>query len=261
MNKFERQPFKKNFECLVHEIRVSNRHFVQNPIVGKILDLVQDHNQYDVITEQSPLFRARDCNIDDYEKLNLKPEFEGFDENESGAAPVSLCKENRANGKGIRRLYVAEDFETAVAEIKPLLDNMLSVAEMYTTSPFAVLDIAKPLEDTDSPDERDYLRQLINMQFAVSCSGDSDGYSFTQWFSDLVESLGYGENGKINNNTVEKRGIRYSSATHLQGKNIVIFASRENSGRDPAYNFGVNVVNSKICYIRDVKYVWGSVKP
>jgi len=258
MNSQERYSFRSNFNRLVRELRISNRHFVQNPIVEKIKNFVQDSNQYDIITQQNSLFRARICTTEDEAKLGLKDGYDGFDEKGSGAPPASLCGENRANGKGIKRLYVAESANTAVAEIKPLLGNAVSVAEMKTLSTFEVLDLAKPSENPDIPTEIDYLRHLINMQFADICSGDSYGYSFTQWFSDLVENLGRNmERGKN-----QKRGIKYSSAMDLEGKNLVIFGLWEDSGTDNPFDeehdsesfFGIRAINSKVYLIKDVKY-------
>jgi hypothetical protein len=260
MNLCEKFSFKGDFNSLVRELRISNRHFVQNPILEKIQGFVQDPNQYDVITQEKPLFRARVYTEECNEKLGLKDGFDGFDEKESGAPPASLCKENRANGKGIRRLYVAESVDTAIAEIKPLMNDAVSVAEVRMNYGVEVLDLTKPPKEKDSSDEKEYLRYLINKQFAISCSGDSEGYSFTQWFSDLVYDL---VRGDPKARQPQRRGIKYSSAMHLEGKNLVILGlwvdSDPSKEHDSEAIFGYKTINSKRYCISDVRYTYAQV--
>jgi len=157
----------RDFEHLVRQLRFGNRHFVQGEIGAKLLELVLDNEQYSIIARENRLFRARICSADDCDNvLNLhhrrvafgtfdlnsklcytEPDSEanalaGYNENDSGAPPASLCGENRANGKGVKRLYVAESARTAIMETKPNLGNLVSIAELQATMPpFLVFSI------------------------------------------------------------------------------------------------------------------------
>jgi len=266
-------------DCLVNELRRSNRHFLQSPFVDEIKRLVEDTNpnQYPTISFQTNLYRARLCSQDDCEALGLEKwgvkygvimyptnyvpasvnngAFAGFDSKNSGAPPRSMCPENRASGKGVRRLYLAESARTAVAEVKPTLQGLISVAKINVTyRDFRVLDLTSHQGD----DERAYLCELIDRLFATPCpiGGDSDSYSFTQWFTDLVADFGIREAQRNGGGALEIRGIRYSSAMDLEGKNIVLFGSRVRpcDDCDSEDFFGIKVIGTEVYFIDNVWY-------
>ncbi|MCL2220413.1 MAG: RES family NAD+ phosphorylase [Chitinispirillia bacterium] len=277
-----------DFNNFVRSLRGHNRHFITDcSTLDKIHELVQDFRRYDLVEEQKRFFRARFCNLDDCEGMGLQTRgvrygilngnpspsteenpsdrlFAGFEADKCGAPPAHLCSENRASGKGIKRLYVAESARTAIVEMKPSLGNVVSVAEMQVyESPFLVLNLTKSLGD----EENDYLCELINKQFSLACSGDSESYSFTQWFADLAEH--YGHKLGRGPDTVIGRGIKYSSAMHKYGENLVIFGKhKDNRSNHPLgfreYDseefFGIKAIRSEIYYIRDVKFDLAQVK-
>jgi len=277
------------FENLVRELRLNNRHFVKSKMSDRLQEFVLDENQYSLVTRDMRLFRARICNEEDSAvELNLhhrgvkfgtfdlnrslcysekEPKdkmLAGYDEKGSGAPPAKLCGENRANGKGIRRLYVAENARTAIMETKPSLGNLVSIAELKIINPpFLVLDLT--MERSDNA-EIDYLRFLLDRQFSLACAGDVVSYSFTQWFSDLVAKEGRKITSTIGNDNIVfqpyGRGIKYSSAMHLLGKNMVIFGMHGDNGVthpnstefSSEHLFNVVVIRSEIYLIRDVEY-------
>ncbi len=276
----------REFDDLVRELRICNRHFVQSPIVEKIRDFVLDIKQYSLVTNENRLYRARICTPDDCDQLGLQDRmvkygtfsqdrlscskkdpitnmFAGFDASKCGAPPSRLCGENRANGKGIKRLYVTESARTAIAETKPSLGNLVSISELQPQlPPFMVLDLTKHSADN----AMNYLRELIDKQFSLACIGDSDSYSFTQWFSDLVSDLGNCIVGEIDHGAIiyrpKGRGIKYSSAMHIGGRNLVIFGLWKDGGASHPFNteydsevfFDVKPIRSEIYLIRNVVF-------
>jgi len=269
----------QDIDLLVNELRRCNRHFLQSSFVKEIEEFVQDSSQYITVPFQTQLYRARICNFDDCKKLKLRQwgekygvkmftpigapvgvntgAFAGFESKDSGAPPASMCAENRASGKGVRRLYVAENARTAVAEVKPSLQSLVSVAKIDVTyREFKALDLTNHQGDG----ERDYLRTLIDRLFATPCpsGGDSESYSFTQWFADLVEDFGFEDVRKNGRTALEIRGIRYSSAMDLAGKNMVIFGSPARHPSCDDYDsedfFGVRVTGTEVYFIDNVWY-------
>jgi len=270
-----------DFGIFVRYLRTRNRHFMVEgfPIYEKILTFVVNNAYYIPVEVGNCFYRARICTPDDCNTLKLQDRyvingifdtrreppqmdkiddpFAGFPKDQCGAPPARMCGEGRANGKGIKRLYIAKNAYTAVAETKPSLGSVVSIATQKNQYRFRVLNLI----DTIADEEADFLRNLINWQFSLACSGDSESYSFTQWFGDLVERYGY----RIGNHLEGDfgRGIKYSSAVHDGGENLVVFGRHmDNRAGHPLgfkeYSseeyFGFEAIGSEICYIKDVAY-------
>ena len=282
---------EEQFDRLVRDVRLCNRRFVKNDLVSKIQEIIQDENQYETIKEGQILYRARLCSPDDCDKLGLRErgvkygvcnrhishwsnsmkvdtEFAGFDAENSGAPPAYLCGENRANGKGIKRLYVSEKAQTAITEVKPSLGNIISIAELKViTGSFKILDLHKHVDDDTA-----FIKYLIDQQFSNTSYGDSDSYSFTQWFTDLVASYAYKDKNKFEKdimiaNPKKARGIKFSSSMQDKGINYVIFGLYEDCGafhdlsylypdlykETPSYEFfGIKPIKSELYQILDI---------
>jgi len=78
-----------------------------------------------------------------------EPVFEGneqIDEVECAFAPKRMkplrgrAREGRANPKGIPHLYLSNDKDTALAEMRPWLESLLSLAQFKTVRELAVVD-------------------------------------------------------------------------------------------------------------------------
>ena len=290
---------KKMFDKLVRDIRLCNRHFVKSPLIEKIIEIIQDKNQFETIQEGHVFYRARLCTPDDCDKLGLRErsvkygnhnrykfhwnnsmkidnDYAGFDAQNSGAPPAYLRGENRANGKGIKRIYLSKEPQTAIAELKPSLGNIVSVAELVVKSePFFVLDLDKYIDN-----ESCNIKQYINQQFSNTSYGDSDCYSFTQWFTDLVASFTYQPLSEFEEDTMvanktKARGIKYSSAMQDNGMNYVIFGLnedcrafhdlsalypdkyKETSSED---FFGIKPVKSELYIVNDIDMIFKQLK-
>jgi hypothetical protein len=65
---------------------------------------------------------------------------------EMGAPPASLASEGRANPVGIRYLYLADDLETAIAEVKPSKGALVSLAafRVVKDKSLRLIDLTNP---------------------------------------------------------------------------------------------------------------------
>ena len=66
----------------------------------------------------------------------------GYDQKNSGMAPVEKSVEGRANPRFISYLYVAKEKYTAVAESKPYMGEKISVATYSVRTPLSIFDIS-----------------------------------------------------------------------------------------------------------------------
>lgn len=137
-----------------------------------------------------------------------------------GAPPPEKSREGRANAKGQIVLYVAEGEKTAIAEIRPARGLIVSVAQFRTSRDLRLLDLARAFEApnpfTDNP-----LRYWIEFQELLQAFGwalskplerddDLADYLPSQKLADFVRASSFD-------------GMRYPSAMHAQGANIVLF--------------------------------------
>lgn len=127
--------------------------------------------------------------------------------------------EGRANPKGIAYLYTATDQATAIAEMRPYVGSLVSVAELYTARDLRVLNCVSDDRDRkiylgeQSPDTRERLVwQDIDRAFARPVSREDDSiceYAPTQILAEHVRQHGFA-------------GIEFRSSLG-PGRNLVLF--------------------------------------
>jgi RES domain-containing protein len=128
--------------------------------------------------------------------------------------------EGRANPKGIPRLYLADDRNTAIAEVRPWIGSLVSVSYFTTTRPLVIVDCRDDrnklhiyLEGEPSAEEReDAVWSEIARAFRmpVQRTDDRAGYAPTQILVERFQTLGYD-------------GVIYGSAFGPNGSNLVLF--------------------------------------
>lgn len=142
--------------------------------------------------------------------------FQGFDAAGSGATPANKAPEGRLNPRRISYLYTAEDADTAIYEIKPIIQQGISLATIKPTRRLKVLDLCKKFQpDTFKQDESvlhiPSLMQIVSEKFSIPNHGDALAYLPTQYIAEYVKTvLGFD-------------GIRFKSSLKKGGKNLVIF--------------------------------------
>jgi len=143
-----------------------------------------------------------------------------FPAGQMGPPPSGMARRGRANPAGISYLYVAEEAETAVAEIRPFVGARVSICTLTPNRPLKVADIsrahsiASPFGDTDllARVRRTALLNILNRELArpVSPEDSEVEYVPTQYLAEAILDLGYD-------------GIRYRSAVRTGGTNFVFF--------------------------------------
>ena len=182
-------------------------------------------NQFNIcIPKDTVLYRARLINEKDfYEKEGLDIDQScnckftiGFDEGNSREAPLGISKEGRNNTKGISYLYLADGVETACVEVKPLIGQMISIAEFRVANDVYIYDLSseKSFEIGDSIKENVSLGELFTLimqkYFEPVCNPDE--YIATQVITDHIRKTGID-------------GISYKSAYNKEGINYTFFNS------------------------------------
>lgn len=128
--------------------------------------------------------------------------------------------EGRANPKGIPRLYLADNRNTAIAEARPWIGSLVSVSILTTLRPLLIVDCRDDtnklhiyLEGEPSPEEREaavWSDVARAFRMPVQRTDDRAGYAPTQIIVELFQGLGYD-------------GVIYGSAFGSKGSNLVLF--------------------------------------
>ena len=153
--------------------------------------------------------------IEAYNKWKRK-RFKGFKASDSGAPPADVGSAGRINPERIRYLYLAEDQETAIYEVRPIIGQFVSVASFRTVEEVKIYDLArniKPQEGENS--EYDYsLFSVIQQRFSEPNTGDVIRYLPTQYLGELIKQMGFD-------------GLRFKSSLKNGGVNIVLFDDKK----------------------------------
>jgi hypothetical protein len=131
--------------------------------------------------------------------------------------------EGRANYKGIPHLYVASDPNTAIAEVRPGLGSLVTLAcvrfpralklvDCGTAKPFGMSALAAVLSALEPAQIEVFIWSSINEAFSepVSRSDDAGEYVATQILAELFKSMGFD-------------GVAYRSGFGENGFNMVAF--------------------------------------
>lgn len=142
--------------------------------------------------------------------------FQGFNAKQSGATPPDKAPEGRLNPQKVSYLYMAEEPETAIYEVKPIVQQAISLATIKPIRHLKVLDLCKefPFNEfiqegyTLSPPS---LMREVAHRFSIPNHGDIMDYIPTQYIAEYVKTV------------LEFDGIKFKSSLNNGGKNVVIF--------------------------------------
>lgn len=183
-------------------------------LTEEILKLGKEREQY--LEKDTIFWRARTSKglriVKDGEIISEK-----YTKEEMSAPPKGKAEDGRANPTGISYLYLSENQETAIAEIKPFIGDRITIASFILNKKIKVIDIRKNapslLEAIHSKDENSFnnLWFGIKMYFSAPFKrGDSIGYIPTQYIAELFKNNSYD-------------GIIFNSAQKKDNFNLVLF--------------------------------------
>lgn len=137
-----------------------------------------------------------------------------------GAPPPHLATPGRANPRGISYLYTAESERTAIYEIRAALGAFVTVARFRTLVELRLVDLSitktikSPIGHDDlAADLASYaMLALLNKELSKPIRPDSQELDYlpTQYLAEVILDAGYD-------------GIRYRSAMHSAGVNVLFF--------------------------------------
>lgn len=140
---------------------------------------------------------------------------------EMGAPPPEKVKKpGRVNRRGESVLYTADQERTAVAEMRPALGNLLTIAKIEPAKTLRILDLVKPVDHLNpfTNESISYWMEFHGLMLAfadslskpLERSDDYSDYIPCQCLSHYVRDSGFD-------------GIRYPSAMAPEGSNVVVF--------------------------------------
>ena len=150
-----------------------------------------------------------------YNKWQRK-QFKGYKASDSGAPPADIGSAGRINPEKIRYLYLAEDPETAIYEVRPTIGQHVSVASFKTVDEAKIYDLAQEIKSQEGEDSQiDYaLFKVIQQRFSEPNTGDTFRYLPTQYLGELIKQLGFD-------------GLRFKSSLKNSGINVVLFDDKK----------------------------------
>lgn len=150
----------------------------------------------------------------EYSKWNSN-QFKGFDASGSNMPPKEKATEGRVNPKGIPYLYLAEDPETSIYEVRPIIGQCVSVAEFVVRKELRIYDFTHFFTDRFSTEENTInddhnLFNYICRQFSTPNYNEPLKYLPTQYLGEIIKNMGFD-------------GLRFNSSLKKDGMNIVLF--------------------------------------
>lgn len=171
---------------------------------------------------------------------------DGFDIYSMFAPDSSKTVNGRANSKGIRCLYLADDIETTIHETRAGEYDYVTIGTFRLKKNIIVVDLKRInrispfIEGLDAKEYALNKETLNKINFELGKTlrrSDSDlDYLPTQYISDFIKSIKH-------NNVNEYSGIEYNSVMYEKGYNLAIF--------DPEL---FECINTEVYRIENVTY-------
>lgn len=173
--------------------------------------------------------------------LRKRKKFWGYLPKDSDAPSSNKASNGRANSEGISFLYIADSEKTAIMEVRPRIQQYVSVAKIVLEKQLKVFDLCK--EGKEISGEKFLFYDILSREFSKPYSGSDQDYYPTQYLSEFIRDIGFD-------------GIRFNSLLVSNHKNIVLFdtAPDKNTGRKnySIRNTKVFVVNE---YLPDIRQI------
>ncbi len=175
--------------------------------------------------------------------------FKGYNADESGVPPPNFTRSGRVNPEFIRYLYLCEDEITPIYEVRPIINQFVSVAKFEVKRDLKIYDLTQNFVRKDDIYNLDIptLFDFIGWHFSEPYNGTPIEYLPTQFLSEEIRKMGFD-------------GLRFESSIKKDGMNVVIFEPNEctavssdifqvkNINLDISYADIYNIDNQLKCY-------------
>lgn len=181
-------------------------------IVSKYKPQLADKAPMEILEALSsdPLLFAHPSILEEIRQLFRKrKKYWGFSVKDSDAPPSHLATAGRANPQSISYLYLCSDINTAILEVNPRIDQMVSVATVRIKEPLRIYDMC-------CSNEKNITREAIlnfdvlSREFSKPNWGNNLDYIPTQYLCEYIKELQFD-------------GLRFSSSLNSKAQNIVLF--------------------------------------
>jgi RES domain-containing protein len=216
----------QNYNDFSESVKTSMR-FVRSPSSERLLDEVRASctTRKTIIAKGKSFWRARlGCEFDEVTKEEpditvVYPEERPYGRDAMKPIP-NWRGEGRANPRGIPALYLATTRDTALAEVRPWIGAVISVAQLVMERELNVIDCSKyhapenflDIFDDQTKSREDGIWMAIDRAFAtpVSKEDEAKDYIPTQVLAELFKAEGYD-------------GVVYKSLLSDDGYNVTLF--------------------------------------
>lgn len=177
---------------------------------------------------------------DMFKKYSVKDNmFWGYDATASDAPPSGITSAGRINPCGISYLYAAGDLKTSVLEVRPVITQYVSIAEIEITEDCVMFDFSKK----NIPNNEKVLLQgidygVISQYFSQPNYGGESYYHVTQYVSEYIKNI------KDSSGNCIFDGICFNSSLNPEGINYVLF--------DTSKKRKYHVMNSGLYQVKDL---------
>lgn len=221
MDRQLRQVVRRDFYEWKELVNNFNRFDTRHPLLN-VLANNQEVFSCRIAKGQS-FFRGRIFNLNDVasteEELNDFFEsgeniFQGYNKDKSGAPPKESAVEGRLNCKGVSFLYTSSDANTVIYELRPIKNEIISIAEFVSNKDLRFADLRKKRPKKYDNDDVLYplLTRIANEFSKPHYAGHN--YWFTQYLAGQFINMGFD-------------GVVFKSSLHPEGDNLVFFHSND----------------------------------
>ena len=147
-----------------------------------------------------------------YEKWQKK-RFKGYNSIESDMPPKGKATEGRVNPEKISYLYLSEDPQTCIYEVRPTIGQYVSIARIKVAQKIKIYNLNHSFPDGISIKDKHIdasLFEYIGQQFSKPYTAKPLQYLPTQYIGETIKNLGFD-------------GLRFGSSLHQGGSNVVLF--------------------------------------
>ena len=172
------------------------------------------------ISKKLPLDKKR------YYRGRISDNPKGFSPKDMGAPPPGIASDGRANAKGISRLYLTNDKETTLHEIRAAEYDFVTIGTFKPVSELKIVDLSNisnisPFLDVDCTAlaiNKETLSMINEEMSRTMRRGDSPlDYLPTQYICDFIMSITDSDGNSLYD------GIQYKSVMNSKGYNLAIF--------------------------------------
>jgi len=152
----------------------------------------------------------------------------GFAKQDMGTPQGKFITDGRANSAGISRLYLANDVDTAIREVRAGAFDYVSIGSFRLLKDIIIVDLKMINKISPFDGQGDCLQYYVNKEHLNKINSEmgktlrrSDSpldYLPTQYLTDFINSISINDGDKT-----KYSGIEYKSTMNLNGYNLAVF--------------------------------------